>query len=287
MTKNPKFNLKKSKESNSTLPGDSKRKSSFFTTKRTVKDNEGHTIPDNSMDDFVPGMPELNLLPPRVKEKYASRDLLSKFLKAGIGIAGVFALVYGASFVNGIVQEKKIDEIKVETANTQKEITALSPYSGYRQQVEAKRTELASVTSGKMDVGKITKEFNDNVKDSGYKVSSYSLSVASDGEGMTGSCVNPDPFTPSTGVACITFSLTGDGNLSKLYTSLNDSEKGFINIYIPSASNTEEGSTLDGSVSVTSKFALEDTENLSLPLDSVISGTPESDESENTEEGSN
>lgn len=284
MTNKSKFNLTKDKTPSS-APNEAKAKTSFFSSKRTTKDNEGHTIPDNSMDDFVPGMPEVNLLPPRVKEKYASRDLLSKFIKAGIGIGAVFGLMYGASFVNGMIQEKKISDIKAETATTQSEITSLAPYSTYLQQVEGKRTELSSATSGRMDTGKITKEFKDSVQDSGYNVVSYSLSVASDGEGMTGSCVNPDPFTPSTGVACITFSLEGSGNLSKLYTTFNDAEKGFVNIYIPSTTNNDEGSTLDGSVSVTNEFSLADTENLGMPLDSIINGSAEN--SETNTEGNN
>lgn len=287
MTNNGKFNLGKTKDSSSSATSEPKPKSSFFSLTKTVKDKDGHVLPDNSLDNFVPGLPEVNLLPPRVKEKYASRDLLAKFIKAGIGVTAVFGLLYGASFVTGLIQENKIDDIKAETATTQNEITGLAPYSGYRQQVESKRTELSSVTNGQMDSGKATKAFKDSVNDAGYKVVSYSLSVASDGEGMTGSCVNPDPFTPSTGVACVTFSLEGDGNLGKLYTNFNNSEKGFINIYIPSTTNSEEGATLDGSVSVTNKFALADTENLSLPLDSIISGTAESDESATTEEGNN
>lgn len=287
MTNNGKFNLGKSKENSSSGTSETKPKSSFFSMTRKAKDKDGHVLPDNSLDNFVPGLPEVNLLPPRVKEKYASRDLLAKFIKGGIGVTAVFGLLYGASFVTGLIQENKIDDIKAETATTQNEITALAPYSGYRQQVESKRSELSSVSEGRMDSGKATKAFKDSVQDAGYKVVSYSLSVASDGEGMTGSCVNPDPFTPSTGVACVTFSLEGDGNLSKLYTNFNNPEKGFVNIYIPSTTNNEEGSTLDGSVSVTNEFALADTENLSMPLDTIISGATESNESATTEEGNN
>lgn len=299
MTNNNFFNLDKNKDmtpeisaedavvEDSDMAKSSKPKFSLFASKKTTKDSEGHSIPDNSLDDFVPGLPEVNLLPPQIKEKYASRDLLNKFIKGGIGVVALFGLIYGASFVTGLVQEKKIKEIKAEISSTQAEITSLAPIATYRQAVEGKRTALAGVTDGRVDSGKVTQSFKDSAKDAGYDISSYSLSVATDGEGMTGSCVNPDPFTPSTGIACITFSLTGDGNLKKLYTTLNDNNKGFINVYIPSATNTEEGSTLDGSVSVTSKFALADTENLTLPLDSAINGGAPTDQNTPTDGGSN
>lgn len=253
---------------------------------KKTKSSDGVVVPDNSSDDFVPGLPEVNLLPPKVKEIYAAKDLGKKFTLWGGGLVGVFALLFGVSFVSANIYEDRIEEINTATAGHQVEISGLNSYSGYRTSIDGKRSEIASVVKGQVDVGAVNTAFKKAAEGAGYDLSSVSLSISGGDAAVAGACVNPDPFTPATGIGCVTFSLTGDGNLSNLY-NISGKDSGFVNIYVPSALNGEEGATIDGSVSITEKFYLTDYEDLVMPLDSVLQGEalPEDTTGEDLGEG--
>lgn len=262
----------------------------LFSKRKTTKNDEGLAVPDNSLDNYVPALPEVNLLPPSVKEKYASQDMAVKFAKTGVAIATVFGLIFTAGWVMDMVQDSKLNQINAETQSINIEIQALAPYSQYLTEIEAKRQSLSQALSGTVDTGAITQDFKKLAKNAGYELNSYSLSVQNGDGALEGSCVNPDPFTPSSGIGCINFTLEGDGNLGNLYKEFNKEGSGFINIYVPSTSNEGEDSSVNGSVSVTTKYALDDAETYALPLESVISNDNAGDNanSETTpEEGTN
>lgn len=245
---------------------------SSLASKKTKRE-DGQVVPDNASDDFKPELPEVNLLPPQVKEGYEAKDLGKKFALGGLATVGVFGLLFGASIISGNIYQGKIQDIKAETTNYQTEISGLNAYSGYRSQVEAKRTNIASAMEGQVDVGKVSTDFKKSADKSGFEVSSLALSVSGGDEAVSGACVNPDPFTSATGIGCLTFSLKGDGSLSKLYELTKDDKTGFINIYVPSALNSEDGASIDGSVSITDKFVLTDYVDLKTPLNEVLSST--------------
>lgn len=255
--------------------------------KKTIKDSSGALVPDNSRDDYVPGYPEVNLLPQKVKEGYAAQDLLKKFVVGGIATAGVFAILFGVSLVSENIYKEKIEKINTTTAQSQAEITGLDAYSRYRTAVDGKRAEISGVMKGQVDVGLINNNFKKAAEQAGYEISSVSLSVSGGDAAVSGSCVNPDPFSPATGIGCLTFSLKdtkGSGSMSKLYSIAdNPNSTGFSNIYVPSALNSEEGSSIDGSVSVTEKFYLTKYDNLQEPLDSALQGGKAAEQPTGTE----
>lgn len=230
--------------------------------------NEEAVILDNSNREFIAPMPEVNILPETVKESYAAQDLMKKFIMGAIAAIGIFALLWGVSIVLQGVNDKKINTVMETTSQHNQEASSLKPYSGYRGEVEQKRSELASKMSTDINVGKINQDFTNAATASGYTVSSITLSLNGDGGG---SCVNPDPFNPAQGIGCINFSLTGNGSMGAFLNSLSKPKSGFVNAYIPNAlSSSAEGATVDGSVGVTQDFYTKKYETLNQPLDSIL-----------------
>lgn len=220
---------------------------------------------------FVPALPEVNMLPETVKETYAAEDLRKKWTKGTAGLVIGLVSIYGISVVTANINQGKIDAVASETANYQTQTAALTPYSLYRTSVEGKRTELAAKMAGQVDVAEVNSKFTAAASGAGYTISSVNLSLSGAEGGVSGSCVNPDPFNPATGIGCVTFSLkdSGNGSMTRLLTALNDKDTGFVNAYIPNAIAGEEGSTIDGSVSIKSTFLTNQYESFTIPLDSI------------------
>jgi len=244
----------------------------LLNSKKKQKDNPEEEISHAPIVNYVPSLPEVNMLPETVKETYAAEDLRNKWLKGTAGLVLSLAAVYGISVVTDNINQGKIDEIAATTAGYQTETSALTPYSGYRTSVEAKRTELAAKMAGQVDIADVNSKFTAAATGAGYSISSISLSLSGAEGGVSGSCVNPDPFNPATGIGCISFSLkdNGNGSMTKLLSTLNAKETGFVNAYIPNAIAGEEGSTIDGSVSIEQTFLTNQYDSFTLPMDSIV-----------------
>lgn len=247
-------------------------------SRKTKRMEDGTSVPDNSQVDFKPSTPEVNLLPPHVKELYAAQDLGKKFMIGGGALAAIFGILFGTSIISANIYNSKIDAVNAETSSLNTEISSLQPYASYRTAIDGKRQELASIVSGQVDVAAINADFNAAVEASGYNVSNVSLSLSGAEGGAGGSCVNPNPFQPAQGIGCVTFSLSGNGNMNELYSNLNAEDSGFVNVFVPSATVTEEGATLDGSVAVKDAFAVDKYAELALPLEQVLPTTTNNNE---------
>lgn len=231
----------------------------LFSKKKGVKDETGAVVPDNSQG-FVPKLPEVNLLPPNVKESYAAKDLMIKFFKGSIVLVAIFAVAFVGSTVSNFFYDQKINKIETETAGYQTEINQLNPYADYRTQLETKRSNLADAVETQVDASKVMAEFSNAASKAGYSVDTMSFGASQSVDGSSGgegSCVNPDPFNPSTGIGCISFELKGSKNadINKLYTQIKESKSSFINLYVPSATQGDDGSaSIQGSVSIGDNF---------------------------------
>lgn len=244
----------------------------LLNSKKKSKDsNPDDEAPVGPIATYVPSLPEVNMLPERVKETYAAEDLRNRWVKGTAGLVIGLVAIFGISVVTDNINKGKIDEIATTTAGYQTETSALTPYSGYRTSIEAKRTELAAKMAGQVDVAEVNSKFTAAATGAGYSISSVSLSLSGAEGGVSGSCVNPDPFNPATGIGCISFSLkdNGNGSMTRLLSTLNAKDTGFVNAYIPNAIAGEEGSTIDGSVSIEQSFLTNQYESFTLPLDSI------------------
>lgn len=251
-----------------------------------AKKSTGKEMPSLGNSEYSPSLPEVNMLPGSVKETYAAEDLRNKWIKVTAGMVLGLVAIYGISIVTENINQGKVDEISAVTASLQSETVALTPYAAYRTQVEGKRSELSSKMSGQINIAAINTKFNAAVSGAGYEIKSISLTLSGDAGGGGGSCVNPDPFNPSTGIGCLSFSLTdsGNGSMTKFLSSLNEPGTGFVNAYIPNAiTSSEEGASIDGSVSVEPSFLTNQYESFTLPIDSITQATTEAPAQ--TEEG--
>ena len=244
-------------------------------SKVKTKKVDAEVLPDNSSIHYVPSLPEVNMLPASVKETYAAEDLTRKFILGGSTLVVAFAAVWGISLVTDNINQAKLDEMSSATSAYNSEAAALAPYSAYRTSVEGKRSDLASKMGTEVNIAEINNRFTLAAIDAGYEINSLTLSVSGSDAAAAGSCVNPDPFTPASGIGCLNFSLkdNGNGSMTKLFSTLSGKDSGFVNTYIPNAIAGGDGGTVDGSASVTQAFQTNKYESLTLPLDSILDGT--------------
>lgn len=246
----------------------------------------GKKKPINHADEvakFVPGLPIVNMMPDAVLEEYDANDLKAKFVKIGLALIAVFAVVWVISFVLSGINQKKIDTITEEASSLSQEVRSLTPFATYRTDVQAKRTALATQMAQEIDPGKINTAFGKIASDAGFTVTSISVSVSgvtsSTGSAPAasgGTCVNPDPFNTVSGVGCLTFSLTPKegASLANLYTALNKADSGFVNAYIPKAvlaAGKDGKNSIDGSASFADSFYTKAYATYNNPLEAVLS----------------
>lgn len=245
--------------------------------KRKKNHVEEEDVDENAGADFVPDLPEVNVLPSGVKEVYAAEDLLKKFMYGGAAAIGFFALLWGAGFGLEQMNEARIAEVNEQAMQYQSEATMLQPYAGYKDLIDTKRNELSTAMNGDVNPGSISSSFKDIAQSAGYTVTSVNVTLNSEGGG---SCVNPDPFQPAQGIGCLTFDLEGSGSMNRLFDGLQDTERGFVNPYIPSALGATGDSepVITGSVSFNEVFYTGMYDSLSLPVDSIISGVSTNEE---------
>lgn len=245
-------------------------------SKGKTKKVDSEVLPDNSNINFIPVLPEVNMLPESVKETYAAEDLRKRFMIGGAALVLAFAGLWGVSLVTAGINQAKVDEIASSTASYQSEISTLAPYSAYRTQIESKRTDLASKMGTDIDVATVNNRFTAAARSAGYDINSVSLTISGADGAASGSCVNPDPFTPASGIGCLNFSLkdNGGGSMTKFFAAVNTKDSGFVNAYIPKAlaggGGPEGGATIEGSVSITQAFYTNKYESLTLPLDTIL-----------------
>lgn len=255
----------------------------LFKKKKKAVDEK--MIDEDAGADFVPSLPEVNLLPERIKEVYAAEDLLRKFMLIGAATLGFFGLLWGASFMLEHSNEKKIAEVQDQTAQYQAESASIQPYASYKDQIAAKRMEISSVMTSDISPGKISSDFREIARTANYDVTSINVTLNSEGGGT---CVNPDPFQPAQGIGCLTFELQGNGSMIELFSGLNDKETGFVNPYIPSAlaaTGDESEPMVTGSVSFTEDFYTGNFESYSNPLDNILGNNGTTQEVVPAEEG--
>lgn len=226
----------------------------YLRTKKTSKQEaDSDVVTVDPIEDFKPRVPEVDLVPANVRESYAAQDTKKRLSYVGSGILATFGILYGVTMFSQNFYEEEIAKISTQTSSHRSQLQKLQPYLDYRNAVEVKRSELNKVTTGYLDLGRVTEEFNKAVSASGYNLSAMAVSGSASGEAESANCANPDPFTASSGVACLTFTLKGEGNLSNLYNALSTGDNGFLNVFVPTVTKGKDA-TLDGSVAVDTTY---------------------------------
>lgn len=222
---------------------------------------------------YVPSIPEVNLLPDVIKEEYVAKELTQKFKIAVISIIGVIIAVWILSFITNGVNQGKIDTIANETTQFNVQASKLTPFESYRTQIEAKRSLFADKMANDINYTELNNKFFAAAASNGFSVKAYSVAgtaVAADGSvAAGGACVNPDPFSSVSGIGCITFSISGNGDLNGFFNALNKADSGFVNVFVPKANiGTSDGTaSVEGTVSFQDVFYTKRYATYSAPLD--------------------
>lgn len=243
--------------------------------KKPKNTDVAEAIDPANIEAYKPRLPEVNLLPANIKEEYVAKELGGKFKKTIAGVVIAFAVIGGISFVTGSMNQKKIDNITAETSAINAQVQQMTPFDTYQKAVQTKRTQLSAAMDKDLKIAELNANFINAATSSGYGVQKISVSSGSadaSGTGGNGACVNPDPFSPTVGVGCVSFSLTGDGNLANFFLELNKEDKGFVNAYVPKANlgSGDQVALVEGTVGFTELYYSKKFSSLTNPIETVL-----------------
>lgn len=273
----------------------------------TAKAKVDEPIELNKEVAFTPSLPQVNVIPFSVFEKYEIKGIARKFVFAGIGIVAVFGLVFAGGLIYQTSQQSKIDALTTQQSQIAAEVQQLQPYSIYKTAVEDKRSALKTPTANDINMGNIYKNINDASGSNSVTISNLSVTQYADGQTST-DCVNPDPFGDNAGiVGCIQF--TGNapdkdavnGFLDNLQKA-NNNNGGYKNPFISSfnndggagsgagastgtASGSAGGASFTATVAFTNTLYTNQYSDLSMTLKELISSGGNA--TTNTTEGGN
>lgn len=222
--------------------------------------------PEQAMDkNFNAGEPGVNLIPDTVLKRYAVQKLKKQFGIASALIVVVLVLAFvGKGFISNS-QEAVLADLDEEAANLSATAQTLTASRSYVERVDAKRNALVGRLGNDINYSATLDAIRNAADQSNITLSSIQLSPASTNADLTGGaaggdpsaaqgalCPSPDPFNPSSGIACITFS--GEGASIDSATAFGAALKGnnaFLNAYIQNVTTVEDKVNFEGSVSIT------------------------------------
>lgn len=213
---------------------------------------------------YVPGLPTVNLVPPKYAAAVEQRQ---RMVQLGFGVIvalGALVLLFlGQStqiaLANSHLSDKKAALTKVLGQEADPTLVAASNY--YTSVGTMEKTATGSMQSEVLYSVLLT----DFQKDTPAGISYTSLSVATGGAATTGSavvsapttCSSPDPFHTSATIGCITFSASAPNRaaVSALIKALGADSKNFADPFVASANSgtasNGSGVTFSGTVAIT------------------------------------
>jgi hypothetical protein len=229
---------------------------------------------------FAPELPKVNVIPQHVTEKYEVKGLIRKLAFAGIGVIGVFTLVFiGGQAYTGILNNK-VTEIQAEEQALNTQVATLTPYEQYKTAVSGKRTALSQEVSTDVNVGSIYGDMYTTANSFQLELTSISIAQQDESGLETGGCTSPDPFNETANViGCITFQGSGnDAQGSKKFVEalvgISDPVR-YASPFISGIATSEEGiTTFEASISFTSELYTAQYASLETALDEVLAGNP-------------
>ena len=232
----------------------------------------GKTIESEELNEslainFVPRLPAINVVPEAVTNKYEEKDLIKKFVKAGIGVGVVIALMFGFSTFGELGHQGNLTNLSAEGKKLQDEATALAPYQTYLTSTKTKVEALASIMTTDVDIQKIVETTFSNAAAQGITLTNMDVKILSGG---TGDCVATDPFKATSVIGCVKLS----GNqpnadaVNGFFAGMAKTE-GFTDGFINNTSYGDKN-TFSGSFAFTAQLYSNKYNNLVLPIDTLI-----------------
>lgn len=206
---------------------------------------------------FTPRTPEINIIPAYVLEDYKTAAIRNKFIAVAATLALGFAGLFVYQAVSASQHEQSLDALNARTSELNAEVRQLKVYEQYQQGVLDKRTAIGTTMNTDIALGQIAEALNTAASANGVTITGMSISVNSDPTSGSGECVNPDPFTTTSSVGCVTFTGTasGRGAVEGFLRELENTN-GLVIPYIPNyvSGEGEGGNAISGSVAFTEEF---------------------------------
>lgn len=229
---------------------------------------ETEEINESLAINFVPRLPAVNVVPENITNHYAEKDLIRKFVKIGIGVGVVIALMFGFSTFGDLAHTNNLNNLTAEGKKLQDQATALAPYQTYLNNTKTKIEALASIMTTDVDAQKIVQTTFDNAGAQGITITNLDIKILT--TGATGDCVATDPFKATAIIGCVKLSGSQpDAASVNSFFSGMAKTAGFTDGFINNTSYGEKN-TFSGSFAFTSELYSNKYNNLVLPIDSLI-----------------
>lgn len=229
---------------------------------------ESGEINESLAINFVPRLPAVNVVPENITNRYEEKDLIRKFIKAGIGVGVVIALMFGYSTFGDLAHQNNLSNLSAEGKKLQDQATALAPYQTYLNNTKTKVESLASIMTTDVDSQKIVQTTFDNAAAQGITITNLDIKILT--AGATGDCVATDPFKATAIIGCVKLSGSQpDAASVNAFFSGMSKTAGFTDGFINNTSYGEKN-TFSGSFAFTSELYSNKYNNLVLPIDSLI-----------------
>lgn len=220
-------------------------------------DSEAEVSAPVSLPPYKPRTPEINIIPGYLLEEYKTVDIRNKF----IAVVAILALAFTALFVYQSISassnEQSLNSLNSRIAGLSTEVQELKVYEQYQTGVLEKRTSIGTTMNTEIALGRIAETLNTAATSNGVQLTGMSIAVNADPASGTGECVNPDPFSTTSSVGCVTFTGTATDRTSvEGFLQTLEGTPGLVIPYIPNyvSGEGEGGNAISGSVAFTEEF---------------------------------
>lgn len=249
--------------------------SKLFTSKKnknTLSPEEEQKRKENISYTFQHALPATNSMNPVVLGNYANKDLISKFVKTGIVVASVFALMFAGNTINTWVQNRGLDDLRTIGEVKTSTIGNLNQYAQYKTNVSTEITAVAAQLVNDVDVQQIINFTYGEAAKQGINLTSVNVKISTSSTD-TGNCMPSDPFATNTSfIGCVTVegNQPTDVSVINFFNSIK-AHKGFQDTFISSTTYGTEKNTFIGSYSFTSDlFSQRYTAMKAQTIDSIL-----------------
>jgi hypothetical protein len=222
---------------------------------KNLTEEEEQLRKEQISESFQPSLPASNSISPLVLSKYKQQDLTKNFIKAGVALTTVFALIFAGNQTNQWLENSTLDELNLTTETKTKRINSLIQYNTYKNNVSTKITTIAEQLQNDVDVQQIIGYIYNTAAAEGIAITSINLKVAKNAED-TGSCLPSDPFTTNSSfVGCVTVQgiQPSAGAVINFFNNI-EGYSGFQDPFVNSTLYTARGNSFTGSFSFTSNL---------------------------------
>lgn len=239
----------------------------FFKKKES---NEEENLEAEFDIDFTPTLPAVNVIPVSVVEGYRNKNTIRNFVRAGIGIAGVIALIFAYTNIGEFAHQANLTQLENEGQSLQKSMAELQPYANYEKEVEEKIKIISNIMVTDVDMQKIVDFVFNTASANSIRVTQMNIKLLSSGEG---DCISIDPFETTSVIGCVTIQgVQADAPALNSFFKTISETKGYTSTFINNAQYNDDptNNSFSGSFSFTADLYSNKYNSMLLPIDTLI-----------------